>query len=170
MNKKGDFTGVLFFIVSIGAFAIFLLILGYVIPEISSQMQTQIGISSEINNSFIATTNIAQNTLPVIWLVMFVGLMIGLFITAYFVPTHPVFAPIFGILLIITVVVSIALSNAYEELTLNSTLSTTAAEQGLIGFIMINLPFLSIIVGMIVLIISFAKPSGVGGGSSVVPV
>ncbi len=169
MNSRGDLTGILFLLVSIGAFAIFLLIIGYVAPLISSEIQTQIGISPEINNSLTTTTNITTNTLPVIWLIMFGGLTMGLFITAYFVPTHPGFAPIFGLLLIVTVIVSIALSNAYEELQANALLAGTAAQQGLISFIMLNLPYVTLIISLIVMVITFAKPSA-QGGSIVVPV
>lgn len=164
MNKKGDFTGVLFFIVSIAAFAIFLLVIGYIAPEISGAVQNQIGISAEINNSLGTTTAIAQNTLPTIWMMMFGGLLLGLFITAFFVPTHPIFAPIFGILLIITVMVSVPLSNAYMALTENSILAGAAANQGLIVFIMEFLPFISFAIGIIVLIVAFAKP---GSGNEV---
>jgi len=169
MNKKGDFTGILFLLVSVGAFAIFLLIVGYIAPLITSEVQSQIGITAGINNSLLTTTNITTNTLPVLWLIMFGGLTMGLFITAYFVPTHPGFAPVFGLLLIVTVIVSIALSNAYEELQANAILSGAAAQQGLIGFIMLNLPYTVLIISLIVMVITFSKPSETGG-SVVVPV
>ncbi len=160
-NKRGDFTGVLFLVVMIAVFAIFLLIVGYIAPEISNELVTRIGVSDAVNNSLIATTNTAQNTLPVIWLVMFGGLMLGLFATAWFVPSHPIFAIPFAILMVITVLVSVALSNAYEELAANTTLATAAGQQSLIGFIMINLPLVSLVIGAIIMVISFAKPSGV---------
>jgi len=160
MNKRGDFTGVLFMVVMIASFAIFLLIIGYIAPEISDELVKNIGISDAVNNSLIVTKQVAQNTLPTVWLMLFGGLMLGLFATAWFVPSHPIFAPVFGILMIITVLVSVALSNAYEELTNNAILAGAAAEQGLIGFIMINLPLMSLIIGAIVMVISFAKPPG----------
>ena len=163
MNNKGDFTGLLFFVVSIAAFGIFLLIVGYVVPQIYTQLQNQMGVSVDINNSFSSGSNVAQNTLPVIWMIMFGGLLLGLMATAWFVPSHPIFAPIFGILMVITIFVSIALSNAYQSLAANATLSSTAADQGAIGFILNNLPYVSFAIGILVLIISYAKP-GVGGG------
>lgn len=159
-GKKADFTGILFFIVAIGTFAIFLLIVGYIAPQISNELVAQIGVSEAVNNSLIATTQVAENTLPTVWLIMFGGLLLGLFATAWFIPSHPIFAVPFGVLLIIAILISIALSNAYEELTNNVILSGAAAQQGLIGFIMINLPLVTLIVGMIILVVSFAKPSG----------
>ncbi len=170
MNKRGDFTGVLFFVVSIAAFAIFLLIIGYIVPEIMNPLKEQMGISEEINNSLQAGINITQNTLPVLWFIMFGGLLLGLFVTAWFIPSHPIFAPIFGILMIVTIFVSIALSNAYEALAEHATLSSTAAEQGAIVFMMSNLPYLAFIIGVVILVLAYAKPGSSGGGSSEVPV
>ena len=165
MNKRGDFTGVIFLIVSIAIFAIFLLIVGYIAPQISNALVEKIGISEEINNSLGVTTSIAQNTLPTIWLIVFGGLMLGLFATSYFIDTSPVFVPIFALLLIIAIVIAIPISNAYEELSDNAILSGAADHQGLIVFIMSNLPVVAFIVGLLSLIIAFAKAGG-GGGQS----
>ena len=164
MNKKGDFTGVIFLVVSVAIFAIFLLIVGYIAPEISNAVVDKIGITPEINNSLNATTSVAENTLPTIWLIIFGGLMLGLFATSFFIESHPIFVPIFALLLIIAIVIAIPLSNAYEELSENATLTGAAAEQGLIYFIMTNLPLVTFIVGILSLIIAFAKP-GVGGST-----
>ena len=168
-NKRGDFTGVLFLVVMIAAFAIFLLIVGYITPVISDNLISQIGISEEINNSFLASSNTAHNTLPTLWFIMFGGLLIALIITAYFIPSHPVFIIPYFILLGVVFLVSIALSNAYEALYTNATFTTAAQEQTIIYFIMSNLPLVSLIVGVLIMVISFAKPS-FSGGSNVVPV
>ena len=160
MNKRGDFTGVLFLIVSIAIFAIFLLIVGYIVPQITTPLADKIGISEEINNSLGATTSVAENTFPTLWLILFGGLMLGLFATSFFIDTHPIFVPIFALLLIIAVVVAIPISNAYEALAEEATLSDAAAQQGLIVFIMSNLPLVTFIVGLLSLIIAFAKPGG----------
>ena len=69
------------------------------------------------------------------------------------------------LLLIIAIVIAIPISNAYEELSENAILSGAAAQQGLIVFIMSNLPVVAFIVGLLSLIIAFAKAGG-GGGQS----
>ena len=157
-NKRGDFTGLLYLIVSISIFAIFLLIVGYIAPLISNGLVSKIGISSEINNSLGATTYVAQHTLPTLWMIMFGGLLLGLFATSFFIRTHPIFVPIFGLLLVVAILIAVPLSNAYEELAENAILSGTATEQGIIGFLMINLPLTTLIIGLLTLIITFAKP------------
>jgi hypothetical protein len=162
-NKRGDFTGLIYLIVSVFAFAIFLLILGYIAPQISNKMVEKIGITAGINNSLNTTSNIAEHTLSTLWIILFGGLILGLFVTSYFIPTHPIFVPVFGFLLIVAIMIAVPLSNAYESLTLNPTLAGTAAQQGLIGFIMTNLPLTTLILGLIVLVITFAKPGNDGG-------
>jgi len=165
-NKKADFTGILVLIVSIAAFAFFLVIVGYVVPKITTPLQEQLGITQEINNSLQAGVNLTTNTFPTLWMIMFGGLMLGLFITAWFIPSHPIFIPIFAILLIIAVVIAIPISNAYSDFAANPTLSGTANQYGLINFVMGNLPIIAFFIGIIILIISFAKP----GGQDVIPV
>jgi hypothetical protein len=90
--------------------------------------------------------------------------MLGLFATSFFIDTHPIFVPIFALLLVIAILIAIPLSNAYEALSENAILSGAAAQQGLIVFIMVNLPLVTFIVGILSLIIAFAKP-GSGGAS-----
>ena len=52
------------------------------------------------------------------------------------------------------------MSNAYEQLYSASQLTDIANTQGAINFIMSNLPYVALIIGIIVLIITFAKPGG----------
>lgn len=161
-NKRGDLTGLIYLIVQIAALAIFLLIVGYVAPQIATNLKTQIGSSASVNNSLDTVVNIPANTFNTIWIIVFGIMCLGLFVTSFFIETHPVFVPIFIFLLILTIFIAIPISNAYETLSANATLSTASAQQQLIYFIMTNLPFVAFIIGLISLIITFAKPSGSG--------
>ena len=166
MNKRGDFTGVLILIVSIAAFAIFLLTVSYIMKTVNPAMQANMGISNEINQSFTSGVNVVTHTFPFLWLIMFSGLMLGVMASAWFIPSHPIFFPFFAILLIIAIAIAMPLSNAYDQYAAAPALASTAAEQGTIGFMMTNLPYLAFIIGLIVLVLSFAKP----GGTGVIPV
>ena len=159
-NKKGDFSGLVYMIVFIAAFAIFLLIIGYITPQITTQLKSQIGTSTLINNSLDSSTNVAAKTLPTIWLSTFVILFFGLLVTSFLVQTHPIFVPIFVILLVLAIVVSVPLSNSYQALATGATLSGAATEQGMIGMVMGNLPMVTFILGLIIMIVTFAKPGG----------
>jgi len=164
MNKRGDLTGVFFLIVNVAIFAIFILIVGFIAPEISNELVKNIGISEGINDSLNATTNVAQNTLSTLWLIVFGGLLLGLFATSFFIETHPIFVPIYGLLLVVAVLVAVPLSNAYEQLAADAHLAATSTTQTMVNFFMSYLPLMTLIIGLLALVITFAKP-GPGGAT-----
>ncbi len=160
-NKRGDFTGILYLIIMIAATAFFLLIAGYISTTISTELKDTIGSDvPEVNQSFEATINVAQGTLSAIWYIVFGGLLLALLVTSWYMPTHPVMVPIFIILLVIAVIIGVAMSNAYEQFYAVPQLSDTADTQGSINFMMSNLPYIALVVGVIGLIVTFAKPGG----------
>jgi len=161
MNKRGDLTGILYLIVMIASFAMFLLIVGYIGTEINTEMKNQLNSSDDrVAGAFDNSINISQNTLSAIWYIMFGGLLLGLLITAWYMPTKPIFVPIFIFLLVIAIIVGVAMSNAYEQLYAIDNLASAAATQTSINFVMSNLPYMALIVGIIGLIVTFAKPRG----------
>jgi len=158
-DKKGDFTGMLYAIIMISAFAIFVLIVSYIGSTLGTEIKDKINSDNEdVNASFQATINVANNTLSSVWYVMFGGLLLGLMITAWYMPTNPIMVAPFVILLIIAVIVGVAMSNAYEMLSDVPQLSTAVGTQSSIGFIMDKLPYTALVIGIIALIITFAKP------------
>ncbi|MFW6172443.1 MAG: hypothetical protein ACOC5T_01745 [Elusimicrobiota bacterium] len=160
-NKKGDFTGILYLIVSIAAFAFFILVVSYIGTTISERMQEQISSDvEEVNDSFQSTKNVSENTLTAVWYVLFGGLLLGLLITAWYAPTHPILVPVFIILLVVGILVAVGLSNAYEKFYEVDQLQDAAETQGAVSYILLNLPYVALIVGLIGLIITFAKPKG----------
>jgi len=160
-NKRADFTGLLYLIVSIAAFAFFLLIAGYISNEMGTEIKDKLGSDrAEVNESIEATINTANRTFSALWYVVFGGLLLGLFVTSWHMRTEPIYVPVFIILLVVTIIIGIAMSNAYEELYEVTTFETMANTQGAIFFIMSKLPYVGLIVGLIALIITFAKPKG----------
>lgn len=178
MNKRGDFTGVLYFIIAIFAMAAFLLIAAYISNEVGSEFKTKLyeksvddGLSpldiSGMNNTTTSTITLATTYMPVIYYILFGGLLISLLITAYLMPTHPIFAIVFIIGLAITVILAMFMSNAYEKLAINDDLNASAEQQSTIGYMMNNLPWFALVVGIIIMVITFAKPFSGGGGGNV---
>jgi len=162
-NKRGDLTGLLYLIAMVAAFAFFLLIAGYIGHEINTAMKEQLNSSSaEVNAAFDASINVSTQTLSALWFIMFGGLLLGLLITAWYMPTNPIFVPVFIILLVVAIIVGVAMSNAYEQLYANEILEDIAETQSSINFVMSKLPYMALIVGIISLIVTFAKPKSEG--------
>jgi len=160
-NKRGDFTGLLYLIVSIVAMAFFLLIVGFITNEMGGEIKDQLDSNTpEVNESIEASINTANRTLSSVWYVMFGGLVLGLFITAWHMRTEPIYVPVFIILLIVTIIIGIIMSNAYESLRDVTEFSDVAATQTSISFMMDKLPYIALIIGLLALIITFAKPRG----------
>lgn len=160
-NKRGDFTGIIYLVVTVAVLAIVLLIGGYIADTTASALKEKISSDdARVNESFDATINVARNTLPAVWYAILAVMLLGLFITAWYMPTHPILVPVFIILLILVVIVGVAMSNAYEMLYEVEQLEEMAENQSSIYFIMKNLPLIGLVIGIIVLIVTFAKPGG----------
>ena len=160
-DKQGDFTGMLYLIVSVFALAVVILIGGYIATTTSNELKQKMGDSvAEVNQSFNATINVAENTLSAVWYIGFAGLLLGLFITAWFIPTHPIMVAPFIILLVIGVILGVAFSNAYEKLYGVTQFSEIASTQTSVNFMMSNMPYVALVIGVLALIITFAKPGG----------
>lgn len=169
ISKKGNPVAGLIFIVAISAFAIFLLIVGYIGNLLGSEMQDKMGITEEINDSFQTTITTSTITLSSLWYVLFAGLLLGLIVQAMMAAQYPkVMLPIFILTLIITIIIAIVMSNAYTELAAVAEFSEISAFQSGIIFIMAQLPYLAVIVGLLAIIIIFTRDSGVGGSGGIV--
>jgi len=161
MNNRGDLTGIFYLIITIATLSFVLLIGGYVADTISTEMKEQINTTNtEINNAFSISSTVATETLPVVWFVIFAGMLLILLVTSYFMSTNPIFVPIFIILLVIAILIGYALSETYVKLYDVPEFSSISATQASIYFIMSNLPYVAMIIGFLGLIITFAKPGG----------
>ena len=164
ISKKGNPVAGIIFIVSISAFAIFLLIVGFIGNELGTEMQERMGITEEINHSFQTTITTATVTISTLWYIMFAGLLLGLIVQASLAAQYPrVMLPVFFLTLIITAIVSIVLSNAYVEISKQTDLASASLFQQGIYFIMSQLPYIAVIIGLVAIVIIFTRDAS--GGS-----
>jgi len=169
INKKGNPVAGLIFIVLMAAFAIFLLIVGFIGKEVATEMKDKIGITAEINKSLQTTITTSTITINTLWYILFAGLLLGLIVQGMMAQEYPkVMIPIFILTLIISVIVAIVLANAYVKITEQATLATASTYQQGIYFIMSNLPYLAVIVGLLSIVIIFTRDGSVGGGGGIV--
>jgi len=151
----------------LAATAFFILIVGYIALTVTPEIKNQIDSNRvEINQSFDTTINVAKNTLSAVWFIVFLGLLLGLLVTSYFIPSQPIFVPVFVILLITAVIVGYALSSAYIQIYEVTDFAEVSSSQSVVYFLMSNLQYLALILGLISLIVTFAKPGGGSGGGA----
>lgn len=171
INKRGQNAPIagLIFIILIAAFAIFLLIVGFIGNEIGTEMQKRMGITDEINKSFQTTITTSTVTINTLWYILFAGLLLGLIVQATMARQYPkVMLPIFILTLIISVIVSIVMANAYDEIRAQTSLATAGIFQQGIYFIMTKLPYIAVIVGLLAIVIIFTRDGAIGGGGGIV--
>ena len=99
------------------------------------------------------------NRLDYVYLAYFIGLIIGILITGWLIGGNPIFMFFYVIILIMGVIVSPILSNAYQSFIETPTLTGTVANFPITTFIMQNLPIFIAIIGMLGLLVMFAKPN-----------
>jgi len=169
-DKKGDLTGLFYLIITMAALAIVILVGGYISVTVNTALKGTINSSNpEVDAAFDSSINVAENTLTAVWYVVFGVLLLGLFITSWYMRTNAIFVPVFAILLIVSIIVGIALSNAYETIYEVTEFSSIASTQQAVNFFMSNLPYVALIVGLIALVITFAKSPGGQQGFSTPP-
>ncbi len=163
-SKKGDLPDMLIFLITAFVFAIGLLILAFVIPEITSGLEDAgLNSSSEARLSIDELEELGVNGMQKGFLFLFVGFIMGLMISSFLIRTHPIFIFLYIIFLGITLFLGTFIGNAFEQVATTDALAGTAASQGLITIIMQNIVLITLAVGALSMIIIFAKFSSFGG-------
>jgi len=161
--KYGDLPDMLIFLITIFVFAIGLVIMAFVIPQISEGMETAgMNASVEGQSAIDELTELGVNGMQKGFLFLFTGFVIGLMISSFLVRTHPIFLFLYMIFLGITVFLGTYVGNAFEQVVSSDALAATAASQGYITIIMQNIVTITLVVGALSMIIIFAKFSGFG--------
>lgn len=93
------------------------------------------------------------NSLDSMFVLFFFGLHLGVIILALALRSHPIIYPVGLILITLLAVLAAPISNAYETVTLDPNLVTADAQLSMTGYIMDNLPPISIVMGFITLIV-----------------
>jgi len=163
--KKGDLPDMLIFLITIFIFAIGLIILAFVIPQISDGLiDAGLNSTSEGATSIDELTELGVNGMQKGFLFLFTGFVMGLMISSFLVRTHPIFIFMYILFLGITVFLGTYIGNAFEQVATSDALASTTASQGLITIIMQNIVLITLVVGALSMIIIFAKFSSTGGG------
>ncbi len=163
--KKGDLPDMLVFLITTFIFAIGLLILAFVIPEISEGMNIAgMNSTSEARLAIDELTELGVNGMQKGFLFLFTGFIMGLMISSFLVRTHPIFIFLYVIFLGLTLFLGTFIGNAFEQVATSSALADSTASQGLITIVMQNIVGITLAIGALSMIIIFAKFSGIGSG------
>ena len=107
-----------------------------------------------------------QTTYKLDWVFfgLFIGLILGLIITGWYIQGNPLFVFVYFIVICIFTIISFALSNAWETMTTQSVFNNLINHFPIMNYIMLQMPYIMVVVGMIGIVVIFAKPNSLGGG------
>lgn len=163
MNKKGEVTDYLIFVITLFVFAIGLFILIYTIPAITGGLKhAGLNNTAETSNAIRSIDNLS-NVVNRGFAMLFVGLVLSMFITSFMTRSHPIFLFLYIIFLGISVILSAYLTNAYQIMIENPTFSSVLANATYITWIMQHSVQILVVVGAVSMIITFAKFNDLGG-------
>lgn len=162
-NKRGTMEDVIFIAVIAAVFAIFVLVMAYVTPQITDKLRdTEINDSSAARLALNYSDTFAAR-LNIVFLIIFVGLLMGMLVSAFLIDAHPIFIPIFIFFLGFAVFAGVIMSNVYETFSEDTELAATAAQNTYVDAILGNYVLIIIVVGVLSMILTFGKARSTGG-------
>lgn len=166
-QKRGDITDMLIFLIVIFILGIGLFILAYIVPQITSGLNSAgMNSSTEGANAITHLSEFGTVTIQRGFLLLFVGLIISTMITSFFARTHPIFLFLYIFILGLTVFLGVYLGSAYQDFSNTPIFADTLASQSIINGIMDNIIPIIIGVGALSMIIVFSRFT-TGGGQRV---
>ncbi len=161
MNKRGGMADLIFIIIILFALAACTLVGSLVYSSWKSESADIIN-TSPTAQAITDKGSEVMSIMDYVFLLVLVGLTISTLLLAFMIRTHPVlfFASLF--MLAIAILIAAQFSNIYEEFIADGEVSSTAADYTITTYVMSHLPTVILIIGCMVLIFLFVKPSGGG--------
>jgi len=152
----------------IGALLFALTIVGFVVYFGANAATTQMMALPLINSSaptmeVLHTVETNSNRLDGFLFAIFIALTLALWITGYFVGGHPIFMIIYFVVIVVAVIAAMIMANTWELVSTASIFGTTVNNFPIMNHVLLNLPLYLAIIGLVGLILMFAKPA-LGGG------
>ena len=158
LNKRGDVTDYITFLILIFFLAVSFLIAAFVNYHIKDIITT-----TDINNTDVAVDaanqidNIIENTTDNAFVAIFAFLIIGMIVSSFLVRIHPIFIFLYIIFLSISLFVLLPLANTYQLLVSNPTLQVVGQYQTKTTWIMEHLAKIVLGVGALTMMVTFGK-------------
>lgn len=111
----------------------------------------------------VGGTKTAIGRLDYFALGVFIAFILGIMVTAWLVGSHPVFAIAFVIVDVIVVVVSTMFSYIWDQVTVMTVFGTTINNFPIANHLISNLGVYMAVIGVLALVVMFAKPAGSRG-------
>jgi hypothetical protein len=163
MNKKAIIGDLGTYILALFLMAVVILILGYAVLQINTSWQGNDGIPAIGKTIFGDYANRFTTSFDNFYMILVLGYLIVTLIIAFALRSNPAFAWFAFILMMILGIISVYLSNVFFGLATTGALSSTAEQFTKMNFFAQRLPFVVVIIGIVFIIILYAKSNNSGG-------
>lgn len=164
MNKKGEITDIIIFLIVIFFLAVSLITAVYVNTKLREVVATTVLNSTSTGQIVIqAYDTMNFTTVPNIYLMMVAFLIIGQIVTSFLVKYHPVFIVLFIVFAGFGIFLGFILANVYEQFVNVDQIQTVAEQMPKVNWIWSHISIIMSAVSALTLIILFARLPGNGG-------
>lgn len=145
---------IVLFVMSIGTFAIHFMFNN----TLDKMLEVPIINSSNSTREVLQAGQNISNRFDYIIFSIFIGMILALMITSWFIGGNPIFMFIYFLFIIIGTVLSAVFSNIWSDVATSSVFGANIIHFPLTNYILTWLPIYSAVIGILGLIIMFAKP------------
>jgi hypothetical protein len=163
VQKKGDLTDIILFVIGAFIFGVIMFTLIYIVPQIGEGLNTAGLNNTPEMRSAIGSISTFTSIINYGTFFVFVGLLISIMITSFLVRSHPVFLIMYLFFIPISIILAVYLGNAYNTLATNAIFISTYGQASLINLFFANLVKITLVANFLSLIIVFAKFGSAGG-------
>jgi len=157
--KKGSARDILLISVLLFGFGLAILIVHYTFNTVTDIMLNVTTINeSSATRTALGTVRTLSNRLDYVFFGLFIALTLSMILTGYFVGGLPIFMFIYFLVVVIGVAISALFANVWEDVNTLSVLGASLASFPIANHIIGNLPYYVTIIGMIGILVMFAKP------------
>jgi hypothetical protein len=160
-GKRGMYDFLVFIIV-VASLALFVLIMQYVLPQVTGALRSSPMNTSNLSMNALNQSDAITGSFNYIFLVIFIGLTIGLIISSALISVNKIFVPVFIIFFIIDIIVGVIMNNVYEAFANDPTFASSLGGFTFGNYIMDHYVLILIAMGILSFIVIFAKAGGNG--------
>lgn len=161
MNKKGSIIDVGFLIVLAIGFSIFLVIVGYVYFSISAELRNSVIGEDENAIYSLSILERAIYNFDYLFVMIFIGISIAVLISSSQIETKPIFIPFYILSLMLLIIFGAVGQNVWENISIVPQFIDQVTNKPMTNYLMNHLIITSIGIGVLSMILIFAKPKGV---------
>lgn len=122
-------------------------------------LQTQTFNTSIPAAEVIQNADAAIDSTDYIYLALFIGFFISIAVTGWFVGGVPILAPIYFFVVTIFSFIGVILQLVFQDISLNANIINATANLPITTFILTNLGYFTVAMGLLGIIAMFAKPT-----------